>query len=306
MKAPESGDRLELLNTFLRIVDSGSLSSAARQLNTTQATISRRLKTLETIMGATLLFRNTHSLKLTDCGFLCYENAKQLLANWENLQDSLNVSKHSPTGLLKIRVPHAFGQIQLLESIFDFMNENTLVTVDWSLSDELPNFLKEKLDCSIYVGDKLDPNHIAIPLGEVPRIVVSSPSIAGLDSLETVSNLSSLPWVSLSTFYKFDVTLKHMKTHQKEKINITPRFFTDNLFSLKEAVMKGLGIAVISSWMVTEELKTGKLINVAPNWESNSLPVYMLYPYATYYPERLKSFISKIKADIKNIEGIRS
>lgn len=305
MKAVESGDRLELLHTFLRIVDAGSLSAAARQLNTTQATVSRRLKALESIMGATLLFRNTHAFKLTDCGFLCYERANVLLANWNSLQDVLNVSKQSPTGLLKIRVPHAFGQIQLLQTLFDFMTENPKVNIEWSLSDELPNFLKEQLDCSIYVGNKLDPNHIAVPLGEVPRIVVASPSIMENKKLKNISSLSELPWVSLNTFYKFNVVLNHIRTRQSEKVPIEPRFSTDNLFSLKESVIKGVGVAVISSWMVTNELKSGKLIQLFPDWESNSLPVYILYPYASYYPERLKIFISKIKNDINHIDGIR-
>lgn len=305
MKSLESSDRLELLNTFIHIVDTGSLSAAARQLNITQATVSRRLKTLELIMGATLLFRNTHTLKLTDCGYLCYEKANLLLSNWDSLQDVLNISKKSPSGLLKLRVPHAFGQIQLLQAVFDFMKENPKVDIEWTLSDELPNFLKEQLDCSIYVGSKLDPNHIAIPLGEVPRIIVASPSIIDRVKLKNLSCLSDLPWISLSTFYKFDVSLKNIQTHQSQEISIAPRFFTDNLFSLKESVLHGVGAAVISSWMVTNELKSGELIHLFPDWESNALPVYILYPYSSYYPERLKSFINKIKNDIKNIDGIR-
>lgn len=146
------------------------------------------------------------------------------MSNWDSLQDVLNISKKSPTGLLKLRVPHAFGQIQLLQSVFNFMKENPKVNVEWPLSDELPNFLKEQLDCSIYVGSKLDPNYIAIPLGEVPRIVVASPSIIEKMRLADLSDLSDLPWISLSTFYRFDISLKNIQNNELKKISINPRF----------------------------------------------------------------------------------
>ena len=89
MKRNERIDRVELMRTFIRIVESGSLSAAARQLQTTQATVSRRLQSLEEMLGARLLQRSTHAMKLTDDGERCYQHARQVVESWLALELSL-------------------------------------------------------------------------------------------------------------------------------------------------------------------------------------------------------------------------
>jgi DNA-binding transcriptional LysR family regulator len=98
-------DRLELLKTFVRIVESGSLSAAASQLNTTQPTISRRLKTLEHVFGVRLLHRSTHHLRLSEAGERCYAGAKQFLEQWSIFEADLTGIDREPEGLLRIIAP---------------------------------------------------------------------------------------------------------------------------------------------------------------------------------------------------------
>src|SRR5690349_1534783 len=87
--APATADRLELMQTFIRIVDAGSLSAAAARMGTTQPTVSRRLQALERSLGLRLLQRSTHAMKLTEDGVRCYERAKELLASWDMLEADL-------------------------------------------------------------------------------------------------------------------------------------------------------------------------------------------------------------------------
>ena len=109
MKYAERIDRIELMHTFIRIIESGSLSAAARQLNLSQASVSRRLMTLEKLLGVKLLMRTTHAIKLTDDGERCYQHAKQLTDRWLSLEDELKQATDEPVGTLRVRVPHAFG-----------------------------------------------------------------------------------------------------------------------------------------------------------------------------------------------------
>ena len=91
MKKQERIDRIELMRTFIRIVEAGSLSAAAVQMNTTQATVSRRLQSLEGLLGAKLILRTTHAMKLTDDGERCYQHARQVVDAWLALERLLQV-----------------------------------------------------------------------------------------------------------------------------------------------------------------------------------------------------------------------
>ena len=102
MKRNERIDRVELMRTFIRIVESGSLSAAARQMETTQATISRRLQSLEEMLGAKLLLRSTHAMKLTDDGERCYQHARQVVESWLALEDALQLTDEQPVGTLRV------------------------------------------------------------------------------------------------------------------------------------------------------------------------------------------------------------
>ena len=109
MPVDGAGYRFELMETFVRIVEAGSLSAAAAQLHTTQPTISRRLQALERSLGMRLLQRTTHTMRLTVDGERCFKRAKELLANWAAFEADLRGAQEEPDGLLRVAVPHAFG-----------------------------------------------------------------------------------------------------------------------------------------------------------------------------------------------------
>ncbi|WP_176694324.1 LysR family transcriptional regulator, partial [Klebsiella pneumoniae] len=114
MKRQERIDRIELMRTYIRIVEAGSLSAAAGQMDTTQATVSRRLQSLEGLLGVKLILRTTHAMKLTDDGERCYRHARQVVDAWLALEDDLRIADDRPVGVLRVRAPHAFGQQLLL------------------------------------------------------------------------------------------------------------------------------------------------------------------------------------------------
>ena len=103
-----NGDRMTLLHTLVRIVESGSLSAAALQLDTSQPTISRRLQALEQLLGAKLIQRTTHALKLTDDGERCYRQARGLIEQWQSLEEGLGGARDEPVGVLRVRSAACF------------------------------------------------------------------------------------------------------------------------------------------------------------------------------------------------------
>jgi DNA-binding transcriptional LysR family regulator len=297
--APATADRLELMQTFLRIVDAGSLSSAAAQLGTTQPTVSRRLQALERSLGLRLLQRSTHAMKLTEDGARCYERAKELLASWDMLEADLRGASNEPEGLLRVVVPHAFGQQLLVGPLTEYLNRHARVSVEWLLHDRAVDFIADGIDCAIHVGEVHDPGVVAIRVAEVPRIVVAAPSVlAGGPRPTHPDELARLPWLSLRTFYRNEVSLTHVATGEVQPVVFHPRLSTDSLYALRSAAVNGLGICVASSWVLHEDLTRGRLLHLVPHWRAAPLPMYLIYPYARFHPARLRTFVELMRETI--------
>nr|WP_029485035.1 LysR family transcriptional regulator [Enterobacter mori] len=305
MKRVERIDRVELMRTFVRIVETGSLSAAARQLSTTQATVSRRLQSLETLLGARLLLRTTHATRLTDDGERCYQHARWVIDSWLALEDEVGQAEDEPVGVLRVRAPHAFGQEQLLKPLTEFLQRYPQLSVEWMLNDKSVDFLSDNIDCAIRVGAEVAPATVSVQLAEVPRSIVASPALlARFPKVSKPEDLQALPWIAISTFYQRHVELFDGAA-QPTRIAITPRLSTDSLYVARNTALTGLGVALVSSWTVKEDIQEGRLIPLLPEWQPTALPVHLVYPWSRYYPARLRRFLEMMKQVMPGIAGMR-
>ncbi|WP_421531760.1 LysR family transcriptional regulator [Lelliottia amnigena] len=306
MKRTERIDRVELMRTFIRIVESGSLSAAARQLDTTQATVSRRLQSLETLLGVRLLLRTTHAMKLTDDGERCYHHARRVIDSWLALEDEVGQAEDEPVGILRVRAPHAFGQEQLLPPLMQFLTRYPQLSIEWKLNDRSVDFLSDDIDCAIRVGAEVDPATVSVLLAEVPRSVVASPALLAQFTAPThPDDLSALPWVALSTFYHQHIELFKRGEKEPTRVAISPRLSTDSLYVARNTALMGLGIAAVSSWTVEEDIREGRLVHLLPDWQPAPLPVHLVYPWSRYYPARLRRFLEMMREIMPQMAGMR-
>jgi DNA-binding transcriptional LysR family regulator len=297
-----SADRITLMQTFVRIVEAGNLSAAAAQLRTSQPTVSRRLQALERMLGVPLLQRSTHSMKLTEDGARCYERAKDLLANLAAFESDLRGVGDQPEGVLRVIVPHAFGQHKLVGPLADYLRRYPGVSVEWLLHDGAPNFIAHGIDCAIQVGEITDPTVVAIRLSEVPRIVVAAPSVLGARPQPThPSDLGDLPWLALRTYYSNDISLTDPASGERCQLPLQPRMSTDSLYALRSAAVLGLGVCVASAWLMADDLAQGRLAQLVPRWRAAPLPVYLTYPHARFYPARLRRFVEIVRETVPGV-----
>lgn len=294
------------MRTFIRIVESGSLSAAARQLDTTQATVSRRLQSLETLLGVRLLLRTTHAMKLTDDGERCYHHARRVIDSWLALEDEVGQAEDEPVGILRVRAPHAFGQEQLLPPLMQFLTRYPQLSIEWKLNDRSVDFLSDDIDCAIRVGAEVDPATVSVLLAEVPRSVVASPALlAQFTAPAHPDDLSALPWVALSTFYHQHIELFKRGEKEPTRVAISPRLSTDSLYVARNTSLMGLGIAAVSSWTVEEDIREGRLVHLLPDWQPAPLPVHLVYPWSRYYPARLRRFLEMMREIMPQMAGMR-
>ncbi|MDO9020088.1 MAG: LysR family transcriptional regulator [Myxococcales bacterium] len=289
-------DRIDLLKTYVRIVETGSLSAAAAQLGTTQPTVSRRLQQLERLLGLRLLHRSTHAMKPSEDGERCYRRAKEVLAGWGAFEAELQGVDAEPEGVLRVVVPHAFGQQLLVGPLAEYLRRYPKVTVEWLLRDQVPDFIAEGVDCAVLVGEVSDPLTVAVRLAEVPRIVVASPTVIARRAAPAhPDDLARLPWLALKTFYQKELTLTHRTTGEARRIALRPRLSTDNLYAIRTAALAGLGACVVSSWLVADDIARKALVHLAPRWEAPALPVKVIYPYARLYAPKLRRFVEAMR-----------
>ncbi|ANN80439.1 LysR family transcriptional regulator [Bordetella flabilis] len=295
-------DRIELLQTYVRIVETGSLSAAARELGTTQPTISRRLQALERLLGLRLLQRSTHVMKTTLDGERCYAHAKGLLASWHAMDAELRGMGDEPEGTLRVLAPHAFGQEQLIEPLAAYLRRYPRVQVEWLLHDRRPDYIAEGIDCAIQVGMVDDPSVVAIQLAQVSRIVVAAPGLLeGLPTPRHPRDLAALPWLAMRTFYQDEVALTRQRDDAAYRFPIRPKLSTDSLYALRNAAAQGLGAALVSEWLMLPDLRQKRLVHLVPEWRGLPLPVYLVYPYARFYPARLRLFLQAMRTTMPEI-----
>ena len=294
--ALSSSDRIELLQTFVLIVETGSLSAAAAQMGTTQPTVSRRLQALERHFGVRLLNRSTHAMRLTEDGQRCLARAKDLLTSWQAFDAELRGVENEPEGTLRVVVPHAFGQEVLVGPLADYLRTHSRVAVEWLLHDRQPDFITEGIDCAIHVGAVTDLSVVALKLAEVARIPVVAPAVLSGRALpQHPSELDTLPWLALGTYYRSEVQLIHARTGEAHTFAIAPRLNTDSLYALRHAALHGLGACVGSGWIFTEDLTSGRLVQLVPEWQAAPLPVYLTYPHARFQPAKLRRFLALMR-----------
>jgi DNA-binding transcriptional LysR family regulator len=296
MRNEPTVDRLALMETFVRIVEAGSLTAAAAQMQTTQPTISRRLGALERALGVRLLQRSTHRMRLTVDGERCYARAKELIADWSAFEDDLRGARQEPEGTLRVAVPHAFGQDKLVAPLADFLQRHPRVAVEWLLQDDVGDFIANGIDCAIQVGEPSDPGLVAIKLAEVPRIVVAAPALlGGRRAPREPSQLAALPWIALRTYYRNELLLRHERSGRIERIAMQPRMSTDSLYALRSAAVRGIGVGVGSTWLLMPEVKHKRLVELVPGWRAAPLPMYIVYPRARHDPSRLTRFLALMR-----------
>ena len=259
-----------------------------------------------TARGYKLILRTTHAMKLTDDGERCYRHARQVVDAWLALEDDLRIADDRPVGVLRVRAPHAFGQQQLLAPLVAFLQRHPQLSVEWMLNDNTVDFLSDNIDCAIRVGAEVDPATVSVLLAEVPRCVVASPELlAKYPPLTSLEALSGLPWIAINTFYQHEVRLRHQASGLIVSTAITPCLSTDSLYVARNTALAGLGVAMVSSWTVMEDIAAGRLIELFPQWRPASLPVHLVYPWARYYPTRLRKFLDLMREIMPDLAGLQ-
>jgi DNA-binding transcriptional LysR family regulator len=285
---------LTLLRGFVLIVDSGSISAAARHLQLTQSTLSRQLQSLEDQCGSVLLRRDTHRMHLTDTGHRLLADARALLALAEESEQRLRNEQTAIEGNIRIFATIDFGQGVVSRMIASFMQAHPAVTTQLAYSNRPLHMIEEGCDAGIIVGNLTDDTVVARSAGQIRRFPVVAPSFLSQQrkAPKSPADIQPWPWLTLSN-PQFGVSnlVDLYSTQGEQRLEIKPVMVSEGVTSLREAILTGLGITVLPEWLVEGDLVSGRLVRVLPKWRARELPVHVVYPAQRRLPLRVRTFI---------------
>jgi DNA-binding transcriptional LysR family regulator len=284
-------DDLSLLRAFVGIVEGGSISAGARNLKIPQPTLSRYLRVLEEHCGTALLRRDTHRMNLTQTGQRLLEDARTLLAHAEAADQRLREDQTTLSGHLRLFATMDLGQSMVTRLVSSFLQTNSKVTAELSLTNRPLHMIQEGCDVGILPGKIVDESVIARPAGKVAFHLAAAPSlIKSRPPVKGPADLKSWPWIALSGASAKEIKL--FARHRAEQtLHLSPVLISEGVRSIREAVRAGLGVAVLPDWVIREDLLSGQLVRVLPQWNAKDLPIHVVYLGARLLPTRVRAFI---------------
>ncbi len=284
-------DILGPMQTFVRVVDAGSFTAVANQLNTTQPTISRQIAALEEHLGARLLTRTTRALTLTDDGRAFYEHALRALEALAEAENAVGRRRSKPSGLLRIATPVVFGRLHIVPRLPAFLSRYPDVSIDLVMSDTFTDLAEQGIDLAIRVGEIADPTLIAKRIGIVRRVTVASPTyLKAHGTPRAPSDLSDhdcIVYTRLSTGNRW----LFEGPSSPIAVDVTGRYKADNSEAVREGVIAGLGIAVIPAFAFSNEIESGKIKVLLKSHEPKPLPMHAVYPSRHFLPLKVRAMI---------------
>jgi DNA-binding transcriptional LysR family regulator len=287
-------ENLALLRSFVSIVECGSISAGARQLRITQPTLSRQLQALEALCGTALLRRDTHRMSVTEPGKRLLADAKAILTQAEEADRRLRENYTTLSGHLRLFATFDIGQWIVTPMVSQFLQANPNMTATLSLNNRRLHMIQEGCDAGILPGKIEDDSVIARPAGKIVVLLAASRALVKhRTAVKTLADLKSWPWVSLagSQFWSSKEVTLFSRDGKKQMLRISPVLISEGITSVREAVRDGLGVALLPDWLIKDELESGELINVLPQWRAKDVPVHVVYVGQRVLPARVSAFV---------------
>ena len=278
------------LDVFARVVATGSMSAAGRELGLSPAVVSKRLRRLEDRLGCRLLQRTTRQISLTDAGQGFYERAVAILASIEEAEAFVTGRSSAPQGTLKVTAPTMFGRMHIARHLGRFMATHGELSVNIVLDDAQLDIVGEGFDLAIRIGELPDSSLVARKLSDIREVLVAAPayverkgapqSPADLCEHSCVPSDVRDPWKLVGP------------NGQRAQHRPEGPLHTNSTEVVRECVMAGTGIGLRPLWEIGEALSDGALVRILPEWEGETdIAIHAVYPSRRFLPTKVRLFI---------------
>jgi DNA-binding transcriptional LysR family regulator len=285
------------LSLFLRVLDRGSISAAARQLDLSVAVASKRLKRLEQRLGVRLLHRTTRQLQPTPEGLMLAAQGRLQIEELELVTSSLGSNARSIAGTLRVTIPASFGRQYISPLLPQFMSKHPRLRLHIDLSDRLKDLVAEGFDLAIRIGALRDSELTAMRLAPNRRVLCASPAYLRKHGVPTKpEDLAEHECLLLAVGRDAsDVWRLIAKDGATIDVRVRSRVRSNFGEVIHDAALAGMGIALHSTWHVSDDLRAGRLKRVLPDYELPESGIYALMPQRRMVLPRVRAFVDFLK-----------
>lgn len=293
-------DRLDMLRTFVAIVDHGSFAEAARRMQISPTAASRAVTSLEQSLGTVLLRRTTRSVRVTDEGAIYLERCRTALADLDEAALAVRGVNALPGGTLVITAPVMFGRLHILPVVTALLHSYPDLNIQLTLTDRVVRLVDEGVDVAVRVGDLSDSSLHALKVAEVRRILVASPSY--LEAHGVPRNVPALHDHTLIAFTELERSLEwRFGTGGKSAIRIEPRLTVSTADAAIAAAMDGVGIARMLSYQVASPIASGQLVTLLDDLAPAAMPVHLVYQANRRGSVNVRTFIETARTRLAGL-----
>jgi DNA-binding transcriptional LysR family regulator len=290
-------DKLRAMQAFIHIAEEGSLTAAARVMDSSLPAMVRTLAALEADLGVRLFNRTTRRISLTEEGRRHLQSCKLLLSNLQDAEAALTKEAGEPAGHLTITAPMLFGQMHVAPAVTRFVQHYPQMRCSVMLVDRVVNLLEEGIDVGIRIGLLDDSTLVAQPVGSIRRVVVASPAhLRRHGAPQHPKDLLKANCVCVTGhtlgWGPFNDQGRQLRLAVSGNLE-----FNQNAPAI-EACIAGVGFGVFMSYQVAPFLKTKQLRVVLAEFEPPPLPISLVYPHARLLPKRSRVFIEWMKKEL--------
>jgi DNA-binding transcriptional LysR family regulator len=282
---------LQRMAIFARVVETKSFSEAARRLGISKSVVSKQMTQLEKSVGARLLNRTTRAMSLTEAGAVFYEYCARIVEELEEAKQAVGQLHSGPRGLLRVSAPVAFGTMHVAPALADFLAAHPDVQVDMEIKDRFVDLADERFDVAIRITKEPGANLVARRLATVNRKICATPAYFKRHGIpRTPRDLERHNCLTYTYFNPQDPwRLRGPDGDISVAASGNLRLNDDE--ALSEAVLKGLGIALLPTFIVGKELQAGRLKAVLSEYVPPERHIYAVYLPTRHVSPKLRAFI---------------
>ena len=296
-------DQLSAMRAFMRVVETGNFTRAAAALRMPKTTVTNLIQGLEAHLHTQLLNRTTRRVVVTTDGALYYERAARIVSEVDELDGSLSNSTASPSGRLRVEMAGAFADWIVIPSLCEFHTKFPDIRIDLGVGDRTVDYLAENVDCALRGGPSSDQSLIARRVSEVGLITCAAP--AYVDKFGVPASPADLETNHFCVNYfraQTNRTLPFEFSRDGATIEVTGRYIlsVNDARSYVTAALAGLGVAQLPRFRGPDELAEGKLVPVLSAWNTEPIPLYIVYPSNRHLSNKVRVFVDwlvKLLAD---------
>lgn len=295
-------DRLQELSIFIRAAETGSFSRAARELGTTQPSISRTIAGLEARLGVKLFLRTTRRITLTDAGSVLLERARHILPELDAAEDAAR-GTDSLRGLLRLAMPVAFGIREVIPRLPGFLAEHPRLKIDFAMSDGAEDLIAEGVDMALRLGRLADSGFGTRKLASAPRFLIASPAylgnrgmpvalvdLAGHDCIFGPGASGRRGWAFLDG-------------ETERPVALSERFNVGSAEGVVAMAKAGFGIAIASLWMCRAELAARELVPILSEFPLAPAEVHAVFPAGRQPSRKVRVLTDYLAAALRSDGG---